>query len=183
MTASALGALFLVCAPNVAPATLFAIIAAESANNQISININGPFPTKRQPQNLDEAVKLARSAIDAGYTVDLGLMQVNSANLQELGLTLGQIFDPCTNIRAGAGILTNYYQAATRIHGEGQAALRAAISAYNTGDFEKGIANGYVDRVIGSRVRKSSARIPAVTPYTAEITVFTRNLRSQNASQ
>ncbi len=42
---------------------------------------------------MQEVVKLERSAIDAGYTVDLGLMQVNSANLQELGLTLEQTVD------------------------------------------------------------------------------------------
>jgi type IV secretion system protein VirB1 len=182
MTAPALGALFLVCAQNVAPATLFAIISAESANNPIAININGPFPVKRQPRNVDEAVNLARSAINAGYTVDLGLMQVNSANLQKLELSLEQIFDPCTNIRAGAAILTDYYQVASRIHGEGQVALRAALSAYNTGDLKKGFFNGYVDRVIsGSRVRKES--VPAVTSYTAEITVFTRTPRSQNANK
>jgi type IV secretion system protein VirB1 len=33
--------------------------------------------------------------------------------------------------------------------GEGQAALQAALSAYNTGDFARGFANGYVARYYG----------------------------------
>ncbi len=86
------------------------------------------------------------AAIAKGYNVDIGYMQVNSRNLPKLGLTVEQALDPCTNIRAGATILTGNYRGAVRIYGEGQAALQAALSAYNTGNFRSGFRNGYVSR-------------------------------------
>ena len=76
-------------------------------------------------------------------------MQVNSRNLQALGIAVFQAFDPCTNIRAGATILSADYADASRLRGPGQAALQAALSAYNTGDFYRGFENGYVARYYG----------------------------------
>ena len=76
-------------------------------------------------------------------------MQVNSRNLAALGVTIEQVLDPCTNIRIGATILTAEYAEAVHSRGEGQPALKAALSAYNTGDFYRGFANGYVARYYG----------------------------------
>ncbi|HYD45455.1 MAG TPA: conjugal transfer protein, partial [Phenylobacterium sp.] len=43
---------------------------------------------------------------------------------------------------------------------EAQAALRRALSRYNTGDARRGVANGYVGRV----VKASAELIPALAP-------------------
>jgi type IV secretion system protein VirB1 len=115
-------------------------------------------------------------------------MQVNSRNLAELGYTIEQVLDdPCANIRAGAAVLSADYAAAVRTHGEGQAALQAALSAYNTGDFYSGFANGYVARYYGpasipvltKRVSPNAAtavkqevRQPLPNSYTADTLVY-----------
>tara|TARA_R110000772_G_scaffold262888_1_gene382225 strand:+ start:2322 stop:2777 length:456 start_codon:yes stop_codon:yes gene_type:complete len=76
----------------------------------------------------------------------MGLAQINSANLSWLKLTVKQVFDPCANLRAGAFILTDNYHRAVR-SGE-ERPLHAALSAYNTGSFTRGLRNGYVEKVM-----------------------------------
>ena len=130
---------------------------------------------------------MAERYIARGYSVDIGLMQVNSRNLAALGITVEQVLDPCTNIHAAATILTADYAAAARTRGDGQAALQAALSAYNTGDFYRGFANGYVARYYGpggvpaltggvheAAAAKRAAPPPPPNPYTADTTVFVR---------
>ena len=58
------------------------------------------------------------------HSVDLGLMQVNSANLAALGLSIADAFDACRSVEAGGRVLSEAYQRA----------LRGALSVYNTGD-------------------------------------------------
>ncbi len=113
-------AVLLACAINVAPITLEAIIQVESGGNPLSVNVNhlaGPQP---HPATLAEAVSSAQQYIAQGYSVDLGLMQVNSGNLAALGYSIEQVLDPCTNIKGGAAILTANYADAARSRGEGQ---------------------------------------------------------------
>ena len=129
-------------------------------------------------------MQLAESYIAHGYSVDLGLMQVNSRNLRALGISVLQAFNPCTNISAGATILSADYANASRLRGPGQAALRAALSAYNTGDFYRGFENGYVARYygrIGLRRPEQSARAlqrpaaPATpNPFKAATSIYSR---------
>ena len=77
-------------------------------------------------------------------------MQVNSRNLVALGTTVEQVLDPCTNIRDGATILTADYAEAARTPRRRPAGTAGgAVSAYNTGDFYRGFANGYVARYYG----------------------------------
>ena len=73
-------------------------------------------------------------------------MQVNSANFAVLGLTLEAAFDPCKSVAAGAAVLAGGYVGGTTHEGQ-QTALRVAISKYNTGDAQRGFANGYVHKV------------------------------------
>src|SRR5207248_11597088 len=134
----------LACAPNVAPVTLEAIIQVESGGNPLALNVDGLHVQLAAPRDANEAAEIASRYIAAGYSVDLGLMQVNSRNLPALGYSIEQVLEPCTNIRGGSIILTADYAEAARTHGEGQPALQAALSAYNTGSFHRGFANGYV---------------------------------------
>jgi type IV secretion system protein VirB1 len=180
----------LACAPNVAPVTLQAVISVESGGNPFAMHVNELREQPQSPRDAKGASQIAERYIARGYSVDLGLMQVNSRNLAMLGVTIEQVLDPCTNIRSGATILTADYAEAVRTRGEGQPALKAALSAYNTGDFYRGFANGYVARYYGQHgipalagsLREVAATFPAQpkivasppNPYTADTSVFVR---------
>lgn len=155
-------ALALDCAPNVAPTTIAAIVRVESAGDPLAINVNTPNGPKRiRVATLREAVDAARREIAVGNTVDIGLMQINSRNLAPLGATLADAFEPCRNLELGAAILTDAYSRALAKHPEPQAALRAALSAYNTGDFHRGFRNGYVSRYDALHARRPLPAPPA----------------------
>ena len=127
----------------------------------------------RRPTDAADAAALARAYIAQGYTVDLGLMQVNSTNVARLGYRIEEMFEPCKNIAAGGRVLAEFYAAARPRHESEQAALRAALSAYNTGNFVAGFQNGYLSRYgIGRPV--VLAREPAIDPNTADTAVFVR---------
>lgn len=153
------------CAPQVAHQTLAAIVKTESAFRPLAIGVNGGARLERQPANKDEAVVTAKWLIANGYSIDMGLGQVNSANLSRTGLTVEDAFDPCKNLAASASILHDNYQAASRkVEGE-QAAVRAALSAYNTGSFTRGFANGYVQKVVSNATANpAKPAVPALVP-------------------
>lgn len=136
------------CAPGVHPQTLAAIVKIESGFKPNAIGINkGTAVLKRQPESKEEAVVAAKKLIAGGHNIDMGLGQINSENLQRLGITVEDVFDPCKNLAAAAAILTDNYTRATARTAEPQAALNKALSAYNTGDFGRGLQNGYVYKV------------------------------------
>lgn len=180
----------LACAPNVASFTLEAVISVESGGNPFAVHVNDLREQPLSPRDAQEAAQIAEQYIARGYSVDLGLMQVNSRNLATLGVTIEQVLNPCTNIRIGATVLTAEYAKAVHSCGEGQPALQAALSAYNTGDFYRGFANGYVARYYGQNgvptlpgtVRAAAATLSAPrrivasapNPYTADTSVFRR---------
>jgi type IV secretion system protein VirB1 len=155
------------CAPWVAPPTKAAIVKTESQFYPLAININAGARLERQPASKAEAVVTAKWLIANNYNIDLGLGQVNSANLAKTNLSVEDAFDACKNIAAAATILQwNYASASKKISGE-QAALHAAISAYNTGSFTKGFSNGYVQKVLNNapaEVVASGKRNAAITP-------------------
>ncbi|OYV46360.1 MAG: hypothetical protein B7X12_05460 [Halothiobacillus sp. 20-53-49] len=68
-----------------------------------------------------------------------------------------QPVNPCTNIKAGAQILQDFYQKSVNEMSQGQQSLRRAISAYNTGNFINGFANGYVAKVTQEQVVRPAA--------------------------
>lgn len=144
--------MILACAPNVAPSTIQEIIRVESAGNPLAVNVNrfsGRLPKLRTQK---EAVTLTYAAIAAGYTVDMGYMQINSANLKWLGYTVEDMFDPCKNLAAGATILSKAYAEELPKYKNEQAALVAALSKYNTGNSKGGLRNGYVARYFERKV-------------------------------
>ena len=137
-----LAALLQACAPNVAPETMMAVIRVESHGDPFQIGVNSGRPLRRQPTKAADAIATARGLLSRGANFDAGLMQINSANFERLGLTPETVFDPCTNLRAGARVLTDNYR---RARAAGHAnPLQAAISEYNTGSRVRGVSNGYV---------------------------------------
>lgn len=87
------------CAPTVAPETVLAIVQTESSREPFALNINGGRQPARQ-RNAADAAATAQRYVSAGYSVDLGLGQINSRNMRWLGLTWDTVFEPCTNLAA-----------------------------------------------------------------------------------
>jgi type IV secretion system protein VirB1 len=148
------------CAPTVAVSTLLSVVHAESGFKPLAIGVNGPTPRSLYPANVEAAAETATRLIAAGRSIDLGLGQINSANLSWLGLTVADAFDPCKNLAAAARVLATGYRPSDVTPTGRQAALRVAFSRYNTGDAARGFRNGYV-----ARVEQSAAEIvPRLTP-------------------
>jgi len=134
------------CAPSVAPETVLAIIQTESSGEPFALNVNGGRQPARQNSAADAAAT-ARRYVAAGYSVDLGLAQINSRNMRWLGLTWDTVFDPCTNVAALGRVLTTNYNTVSAGR-DPQTALRVALSMYNTGSQTRGFRNGYVAKVL-----------------------------------
>lgn len=155
-------ALAAACAPVIPPETLTPLIRVESGFDPLAINVNGEPKIKVRARNAGEAVVAARRLIAQGRSVDLGLGQINSANLRWLGLSVEAAFDPCRNLSAAATVLGDGYRRA-RGGSDPQGALRIAFSYYNTGHPERGFRNGYVAKVMAAASR-SSAIAPGAEP-------------------
>ena len=169
-----MGELIARCAPTVHPETMSAVLSTESRGHQFAIADAGPvnLPWAQRKSMVrsyylgsqEEAIAKAQSLIADGHTVSMGLAQVNDRNLTRLGLSLQTIFDPCTNIKAGGKIMTDFYERAVTKFGAGERALRAAISAYNSGDWNRGDRDGYVDMVYKQAGRPLVLKTAAVVP-------------------
>jgi type IV secretion system protein VirB1 len=119
----------------------------------------GTIALRRRPASLQEAVSWAKWLLARRLTVSIGLLQVNVEHLPQLGLSLEQAFEPCTNLRAGWTILNDKYQRAAGVLGKGQLALQVAISSYNSGSLTFGFENGYVERVLASGNRTPATQL------------------------
>lgn len=148
------------CAPAVAPRTMAAVAYAESRFNPFAIGVNGSVALRRQPKTRLEAVGIARELIAGGPSIDLGLAQINSANLGWLNLTIEEAFEPCRNLAAASVVLLHGYRPLSSAPTDRQAALRAALSRYNTGHPERGFRNGYVARVEAAAGTLGLAQVP-----------------------
>lgn len=154
-TATAILGLASQCAPNVAPQTVAAIVQTESHGDPWALNVNGARRPARAKSAAD-AIAIAQRYVAAGYSVDLGLGQINSRNMRKLGLTWETVFDPCTNIAALGRVLSESYRAVADGR-HPQTALRLALSMYNTGSTSRGFRNGYVAKVVGNAGATDSA--------------------------
>jgi type IV secretion system protein VirB1 len=74
-------------------------------------------------------------------------------NFHWLGLDERSVFDPAANLRACQAVLLDCFQRAPTT--APQAALRQALSCFNSGNHRSGFANGYVGGVV---------RLPAALP-------------------
>lgn len=162
--------LSLACAPGIAPETLAAVAYAESRFDPLAIGVNGGRRPTRRARGAADAARIARDMLSRGANLDLGVAQINSANLDWLDLTVEDAFDPCRNLAAAGRVLRSGYR---RAPGEtSQTALRRALSRYNTGHPVRGFTNGYVGRVEGAAARLGLAPVavaiaPAALPQPA----------------
>jgi len=160
-----LAALALACAPNIHPVTLEALTQHESGARQYAIGVNRKGKAlPQQPHDLEAASQAAERLITEGIDFDAGLGQINVRNWAWLGLTSTTVFDPCQNLAAAQTVLSDCYARALNGHRDQQQALRAALSCYNTGNFHRGFANGYVGKVLA----QAGIRVPALKPVKAQ---------------
>ncbi len=96
------------CAPSVAPGTLASIAGTESGFNTLAIH-DDTTGLDLPSASRQSAVVAARALIASGHSVDLGLMQINSANLARLGLTVRTAFDACASLGAAGRLLVTDY--------------------------------------------------------------------------
>jgi type IV secretion system protein VirB1 len=172
-----LATLMALCAPLVHPLTLAALIQVESAGSPYALSVNYPETLARagrvvpalprQPRSAEEAIRWGEALMARGYTVSVGLAQINveerAALSRELGaLTLQRLFSPCQNLRAAQLVLLRCAGArhGARLEGAG---LAPVLSCYNTGRADLGVRNGYVARVHAAArllARTARARAP-----------------------
>ncbi|MGV7193566.1 transglycosylase SLT domain-containing protein [Xanthomonas axonopodis] len=156
------------CAPNVAPETMAAIVRVESSNNPYAIGVvGGALP--RQPRSKAEALAAVAELERQGKNFSMGLAQINRHNLPRYGITYSQVFDSCTNLRVGGQILEDCYRRAMPRHEGPQAALRAALSCYYSGNFVRGFRPdragdpSYVEKVVAAAGQGSPQMVvPAI---------------------
>ena len=141
------------CAPGVAAVTLTSVVQVESGFDPLAIGVNGRSHVELHPASTAEAVATAQRLIARGANIDLGLGQINVRNLSPLGLSVADAFDPCRNLAASAQLIAAGYVRASPKPGAEQAALRASLSLYNTGNPWRGFANGYVAKVTAAAGR------------------------------
>ncbi|MDD2795757.1 lytic transglycosylase domain-containing protein [Acidocella sp.] len=134
------------CAPGLPEGVLRGVARTESNFYPWMLHDNSTH-FSASPASLANAEAQATAWIAEGHSVDIGLMQINSANLPALGMTIGAALDPCTSLAGGAAVLRAAYGAGPVGSGQ-QAALLMALSIYNTGSPLKGIMNGYARRVM-----------------------------------
>lgn len=133
------------CATSVDYPVAHAIVQQESNFNPYAINVNRAAQIKA-PRSYNEAVSAAKKLIASGYNIDMGLGQINRSNLKWLNLSVEQVFDPCTNLKAMQTVYLNCYNTQAVNDGLGDR-MQRAFSCYNTGNSQRGFFNGYVNKV------------------------------------
>jgi len=123
------------------------IAEQESSGKAYAFNVNrwegDPIPMT----DAESSIALSKGFVAQGYTVDVGLMGINSRNIDRMGHTIDDAFEPCTNIALGESIYMRFLNRAKDNGLVGHEAMRAALSQYNTGSMTRGFHNGYVDKV------------------------------------
>jgi type IV secretion system protein VirB1 len=152
------------CAPDVHITILSSVVQHESSANPYAIGVNGNVSLPSQPKSKVEAIATAKWLKANGYDFDAGLGQINIRNLDRLGMSIPDLFEPCANLRGASTVLTDCYKRALVQYEPGQPALHAALSCYNTGNFFSGISNGYVTKV----ARNVTVQVPALMPVEEE---------------
>lgn len=143
-------ALFQICNIIIAPSIAHGIIDVESKGDPYAINVNAPNFAITKHADKAEAVAYAENLIRLGFSIDMGLAQINSKNLESLNLTVSEVFEPCNNLTAMQKVFLRGYDMRGDKGMSAKEKKVAALSRYNTGDKAKGVANGYVDKIMAS---------------------------------
>lgn len=86
----------------VPPLLVRAIMDVESSAHPWTVNVEGK---DLYPRKSEDALRLVRTALARGESVDVGLMQINSYWIYKLRLSPDIVLDPFVNLTVGAWIL------------------------------------------------------------------------------
>ncbi|EMJ2323781.1 lytic transglycosylase domain-containing protein [Salmonella enterica] len=167
LTPLVLSGLFLQCAPDIAPETLNAIVSVESARKPYVV-ANVTDGTSHYFNDKEKAVTFLNKLEHDKKNYSAGIMQVNSANFKSLHLNNDTVFDPCSNIRAGAVILKDCWERAISANPDEQKALRDTMSCYYSGNFTRGYkkestdGKSYIQRIEEKTKVNSRYTVPAI---------------------
>ena len=146
------------CAPSVPAQTLEAVARTESAFDSWALHDN-TTGLSESPNSVQAALADASAWVARGDSVDIGMMQINSANLPALRMTVATALDPCVSLAGGGAVMQAAF-GAENASANVQVALLLALSRYNTGSPLKGIMNGYARKVMANG---SMSALPVVT--------------------
>lgn len=152
------------CSPSIDPAIVQAIVKTESSFNPFAIGVNRGNRLAKQPNSFGEAVQVAKRLLTQGVNIDMGLGQINSANMNWLNLSVEQAFNPCSNLQALQYVYLHCYNKAGNT-GLGDRVQRA-FSCYNTGNFTKGFNNGYVAKATNNFNQLVAKMAQSIAPST-----------------
>jgi type IV secretion system protein VirB1 len=161
------GALAAKCAASVPVATLAAVARTESGVDPWVLHDNSTGSSIRANSLADAQID-ARQLVGRGDSVDIGLMQINSANLPALGISATDALDPCVSLAGGAAVLQAAYGGGDT-GAQQQVALLLALSRYNTGTPFKGIMNGYARAVEQNALPDAALSSPSALSTAANI--------------
>jgi type IV secretion system protein VirB1 len=161
-TAAAVAALYQQCSMTMdanALVTLAGIARVESGLRTDVIHDN----TTGVSETGEQVVSNAKRLIAEHHSVDLGMWQINSSNLDLLHISVTDTFDLCKAAHAAENLLF-------------------ILSRYNTGHPLNGIANGYVNRAMAAIRMPAGVTTPAASPPTAKAPQEAATLQSQFAT-
>lgn len=142
-----------------------ALIRVESGGKPLALHDN-TLHRSFAPHDVNEGVAWANQLLALHHSVDLGLSQINNANLPHLEMSVRDAFDPCINVHGGATILAADYRTAASRFGPGQFALRRAIGAYNSGSLFAGYP--YVEKILrAAGIADTDVAVPDLQPVAA----------------
>ncbi len=127
-----------------APPTMAAIAETESGFNPYAIGVVKGYIN--QPKNKSEAILAVRKLKRIGKNFSVGLMQINKVNWRTYNMNEKNMFDVCTNLKAGADIFNKCYDRADRKYGKKYShdgKLRLAMSCYYSGNFKTGFKRDF----------------------------------------
>lgn len=126
------------CAIDVPPQQMNAVVRTESSGHQFAVGVVGHW-LNRQPNSQTEAINLVNQLKNKKINYSVGLAQVNQSNFAHYGLNMNNMFDKCTNLRAGSKILKACYAQYKD--------WEKAYSCYYSGNAVTGFRHGYVRKV------------------------------------
>ncbi|HAS9040964.1 TPA: lytic transglycosylase domain-containing protein [Salmonella enterica subsp. enterica serovar 4,12:i:-] len=129
-----------------------ALIMTESgANPYVIANVSDE--TSKYFKDEKGAIEYAEKLTAENKRFSAGLTQIYSKNFPSLNLTNKTVFDPCTNIKAGAAVLTDNYL--RQKEGSSNQKILRALSLYYSGNESTGFIKekkfnntSYLERVI-----------------------------------
>lgn len=159
---------FLGCTIAVEPEHMNAVVITESSGNPYAVGVVG-HKLSRQPRSHAEALAIVTKLIEGGYNYSVGIAQVNKTNFKSQKLDDSNMFDLCSNLKAGSYILKACY--------EQYADWAKAYSCYYSGNAITGFRHGYVQKVQNNLQKNmlTGARYPPpATENLLPISIFPR---------